>query len=350
MSLLKPRTGFRILTFALLFAFAVSQGLKSHKRHCCKYSFEEGGSNNLCENSSSCIVQQSNSSSANLIRAPLDFCRVLGDSKRDISTPESRKLCLDQAFVGEKSSKNVRDLEGMFELKRYLMDSDVPQNEFQGIEVILPSNQDWFSVKFRIFDLLLCPNDEMSESCAPRCVDIEKRESKKNLYSGGKIIYDCEGGFYVSDSQSKAVRSTDDDSYQFDICFESITDGKTCSSYLFEMGGVMEDVILVHRDPLVNKKKIVMQMSENMKSYLFPENNTSKLEIYRISDLQNPKNGNNELVQVKPDVLVTSRWNIILCKVTLSFVTQQNIIFITIFFFQFRFLAQMRFPIAFHGP
>jgi hypothetical protein len=94
------------------------------------------------------------------------------------------------------------------------MESDVPQNEFQGVEVVLPSHQDWFSVKFRIFDLLLCPNDEMSESCAPRCVDIEKRESKKNGNAGVNIVYDCEGGFYVSDSLSKSVRSTNDDSYQ----------------------------------------------------------------------------------------------------------------------------------------
>ena len=203
-----------VLSVAVLVSLQLAEGLKKHKRHCCKYSFDENSPNNLCENSSSCIVEHSDSLLSNLSSAPLDFCRVLGDSKRDISTLESRKLCLEQNFVEEKGSKKVRKLDGLFELKRYIMESDVPQNEFQGVEVVLPSHQDWFSVKFRIFDLLLCPNDEMSESCAPRCVDIEKRESKKNGNAGVNIVYDCEGGFYVSDSLSKSVRSTNDDSYQ----------------------------------------------------------------------------------------------------------------------------------------
>ncbi len=64
------------------------------------------------------------------------------------------------------------------------------------------------------------------------------------------------------------------------------------------MGGSMEDVILVEKNPLVDDKKIVLLMSDKMRQFLFPENVTSKLEIYRISDLQNPQNGNNELVQV----------------------------------------------------
>jgi hypothetical protein len=66
------------------------------------------------------------------------------------------------------------------------------------------------------------------------------------------------------------------------------------------MGGSIEDVILVEKNPLVDDKKIVLLMSDKMRQFLFPENATSKLEIYRISDLQNPQNGNNELVQV-PD-------------------------------------------------
>ena len=306
-----PRSLLRDLVVVAAFvALLVSaQGLKKHKRQCCKYSYEENGANNLCENSSSCIVEHSDSSFSNISSAPLDFCRVLGDSKRDIATPESRRLCLEQNFADDsKSSKNGRNLDGLFELKRYVMESDVPQNEFQGVEVILASHRDWFLTRFRIFDLLLCPNDEMSESCAPRCVDIEKRESKKNPNPGLKIVYDCEGGFYVSDSLAKAVRSTSDDSYQFDICFESITDGKTCKSYLFEMGGSLEDVVLVEKGPLVDQKKIVMQMSDRMRSLLFPENGTSKLEIYRISDLQNPQNGNNELVQVPQILWVGQFW------------------------------------------
>ena len=67
------------------------------------------------------------------------------------------------------------------------------------------------------------------------------------------------------------------------------------------MGGQMEDVILVELGPLLEKKQIVLHMSNKMNQYLLAENGTSKLEIYRISDFQNPKNGNNELVQV-PDL------------------------------------------------
>jgi len=289
-----------VLTLTILMSSCLlANGLRKHKRQCCKYSYEQNSSNNLCENSSACIFEHSNKLSANLSSGQLDFCRVLGDSKHDISTFESRQACLEQTFVDEKSSKKeVRNMSGMFELRRYIMESDIPQNEFQSIEVVLPSNRDWFSVKFRFFDLVLCPNGEMSESCAPRCVDIEKRESKKNENSDKNIVYDCEGGFYVSDTLSKSVRSTNDDSYQFDICFDSIGEGKMCRSYLFEMGGQTEDVILVELGPLLEKRQIVLHMSNKMRQYLLAENGTSKLEIYRISDFQNPKNGNNELVQV----------------------------------------------------
>ena len=293
-------TKLTVLTLFIILSCTLASGLRKHKRHCCKYSFEEKDSNNLCENSSACIFEHSRQLPDNLTTAPLHSCRVLGDSKRDISTLESRQKCLEHNFVVEQKSSTIENynMTGMFELRRYIMESDLPQNEFGSIEVILPASRDWYSVKFRFFDLSLCPNDEMSENCAPRCVDIEKRESKKNFNANKNIVYDCEGGFYVSDTQSKSVRSTADDLYQFDICFDSIKDGKVCRSYLFEMGGQQEDVILVEQTPLVEKKQIVLHMSDRMSRYLLAENVTSKLEIYRISDYQNPKNGNNEFVQV----------------------------------------------------
>jgi len=64
------------------------------------------------------------------------------------------------------------------------------------------------------------------------------------------------------------------------------------------LGGKTEDVILVEKSSLVDMKKIVLHMTDRMRRYLLDENGTSKLEIYRISDFQNPRNGNNELVQV----------------------------------------------------
>jgi hypothetical protein len=285
------------LTIIILTILSSVNGLRKHKRQCCKYSFDnENDSNKLCENSSACIVEHSN----NLTSPSLNTCKVLGDSKRDISTVESRQKCLEQNYFDEESSTNTeaRNMTEMFELRRYIMETEGGP-DFESVEVVLPEARDWYSVRFRITNMDLCPNDdELSESCVPRCVDIEKHESKKNESSNKKIVYDCEGGFYVSDSQSKAVRTTNEDSYMFDICFNSITEGKLCRTYLFELGGKTEDVILVEKSSLVEMKKIVLHMTDRMRRYLLDENGTSKLEIYRISDFQNPRNGNNELVQV----------------------------------------------------
>ncbi len=287
-----------ILILTICYILSSVKGLRKHKRQCCKYSFDNDSdtSNKLCENSSACIVEHLN----NLTSPSLDSCRVLGDSKRDISTVESRQKCLEQNFFDDESSTDTeaRNMSEMFELRRYIMESDGGP-EFESIEVVLPAARDWYAVRFRITNMDLCPDDDgLSESCAPRCVDIEKRESKKDGPSNKNIVYDCEGGFYVSDSQPKAVRSTNEDSYMFDICFDSITEGKLCRTYLFELGGQTEDVILVEKSSLVDMKQIVLHMTDRMRRYLLAENGTSKLEIYRISDFQNPRNGNNELVQV----------------------------------------------------
>jgi hypothetical protein len=202
----KPGSLFKVLIFVAILTTATC--LRRHKRQCCKYSFDDGSGSRLCENSSACLFESADTAH-NVTSAPLDVCRVLGDSKRDIATVESRQACLDQNFGQQEDA--AHGLAGWFELRRYIMESDLPQNEFQSVEVVLPSWHDWFSAKFRIFNIVLCPKEEMSEWCAPRCVDMEWRSTKMGSRS---IVYDCEGGFYVSDSNTKLVRSTAEDSYQ----------------------------------------------------------------------------------------------------------------------------------------
>jgi hypothetical protein len=64
------------------------------------------------------------------------------------------------------------------------------------------------------------------------------------------------------------------------------------------MGGSAEDIILVEQAALVSDRRIALHMSHRMRQYLLADNATSKLEVYRIDDFQNPRNSNNVLVQV----------------------------------------------------
>jgi len=73
-------------------------------------------------------------------------------------------------------------------------------------------------------------------------------------------------------------------SYQFDVCFDSLRSGKACGSYLLEMGGDIEDVLLVEKKPLIENKQLMMHVPDTLMEKMTSNDENAQLEIFQIDD------------------------------------------------------------------
>jgi len=175
---------FIVVLLLSLFVCPKVETLGKHRRTCCKYS-----ENATCKDSKGCILEQSGKTTS----PSVEQCKVLGDSKKDISTLASKEKCMSQNYESPVSSETVAD---MFHIKRYLMEADSPQKEFivsifylrlkmkgasssrfeyqffrfhkelssktlsfvlfQSLEIHFPLTHDWYFVNFRVFNMELC--------------------------------------------------------------------------------------------------------------------------------------------------------------------------------------------------
>ncbi len=107
-----------MVTVLSSFACTNVESFSKHKRTCCKYS-----DNGVCKDTKGCILDQS----GKMTSPSLEACRVLGDSKKDITTLASKEKCMSLNFDSPASSEDIAE---MFTIKRYLMEADSPQKEF----------------------------------------------------------------------------------------------------------------------------------------------------------------------------------------------------------------------------
>ena len=100
------------------------------------------------------------------------------------------------------------------------------------------------------------------------------------------FTYDCEVGFYPSETRMTAT--TSGDTYRLDLCLDDIE----CGSYLFRMPDLEEieeeekDLILVERRSLLRRKRIVLYFPEseaNHREVGLMKRNSTVVETFPVS-------------------------------------------------------------------
>jgi len=298
-----------LLSFAIILAPFVSS---NDSRKCCRYNSIKDNSD-LCSSKNSCVLYNQSMTTS----APDDQCMVTYDTKAGEESLDIKKDCLGRSFKSKR-----RYFHEMDPLPFYVhsypftqLDPDVPH--FTGMDFRYQYNL-FDKLKFRIKNTnpKICPSQVNETSvCNPRCVEINKSNSKPSSDSTQNMAYlsyDCEVGFYISKKGKLSVETTGD-TYELSVCsWEDAEkdEDMVCGEYMFQLPSPTEvDTSVQDHQVLLLIDKQEMDYNDKIVLYIPTSHNADMylVEILFTEDLVNKIIKGSQSVDVPEDVGSTLR-------------------------------------------